>query len=63
VNASTDTPQFARVDDLDEVRQKVVHRDTVYRLIREGRCPVIKLSSRQFLVPKDWASRLLENAE
>ena len=54
--------QFARVDDLAEVRSGLVHRDTIYRLIREGRCPVIKLSSQQWLVPRDWAIRLMENA-
>jgi hypothetical protein len=55
--------QYARVDDLEEVRSKLIGRDVVYRLIREGRCPVVRLSSRQYLVPRDWTSRLLENAE
>jgi excisionase family DNA binding protein len=50
---------FVKVDDLDEVKAGIVKRDTVYRLVAEGKIPALRLSKRRLLVPKDWTERLL----
>lgn len=53
------TPGFSRVDDLPEVRSRLVGRDTVFRLVKTGKIPCVRLSTRRLLVPLDWAERLM----
>ena len=50
---------YAKVDELREVRDGLVGRDTLYRLIAERRIPgVVRLSTRRLLVPTNWMERM-----
>jgi hypothetical protein len=53
------TSIFIKVDDLDEVRNGLVKRDTIYRLISEHKINALRLSKRRLLVQKDRADRLM----
>jgi hypothetical protein len=55
VNEDASTPiKWAPVDALPEVRSGLIGRDAIFRAIREGRIPVVKISSRRFLVRTDF---------
>jgi hypothetical protein len=58
---ATVSQTYAKVDDLEEVRTGLVGRKTIYDLIRKKKIPVVRLSSHNFLVPRDWMRYVTEN--
>jgi len=51
---------WTSIDDAAEVRAGLVHRDTLYRLARENRIRVARLSQRRLLIRVAWLDELAD---